>query len=152
MKKTLVIIILGLLVLTTGCVSIVNSDAPITSGSVFIAEIAPGLALPVARLIMGGDNSYTVEVTQVSDVAVFSGLQQEYVEYSSQSGRWRYFMIDNINRPNPYINLLPHPDSRLEIDGVYNLYIGNGSKEDILTGVEINIVGTGTNAKIEFLR
>lgn|GEM_PF-3251688 len=122
------------------------------SDGAYIAEIAPGEAFPVAKVVMGGDNSYIVEVTSESGSGfrIYSGLRREYAERVSQSGQWYFYTTYMYGYEGPYINTIPSAGRDVNLDGEYYLYVGNHSGE-LLTGVKVSVIESGSTAATEFL-
>jgi len=122
-----------------------------SSGSIYIAEIPPNTGFPIARLIMGGDNAYTVEVTHDSgNITMFSGLRQSYegIITMPTGGLWFYYWQ---NWQNPHVTTKSRFLDTVVSDGIYYLYVGSLYSEP-LTNVDITITATGSNVGIEFLR
>ena len=158
MKKSCLSAFIGFALILTSCVSVFNIDESgdvITSGSVYIAEIAPYEAFPIARIFAGDGIGYSLEVTAESGVRIFSALRIRYEE-SITRGQGGILVMTGETLPwSPIycadlLGAVRVPGHTLDGDGFYYLFVG--SNGDYLIGVNINIVGTGSSAKIELLR
>ena len=136
--------------------------------SITIPEIQRFEALPVARLVMGGDNVYTIVVTPENDIGggIFTGLRDYYVESTTLNGSWRHsFMNGSREAGTPYITTKPlnfyhHNPATSSTDieftpvlgseGIFYLYVASATH--LLTNVYVEILANGTSAEIEVLR
>jgi len=114
--------------------------------TIFVPEIAPGEGVPVARLIMDSNISYTITVTAEGgdESRIFTGLRDQYEQNAPLSGRqWSYLSLNQSREPGvPHVATKPFPDIPWELtalEGIYYLYIG--SSDSRLTGVEVNVAG-----------
>jgi LysM repeat protein len=125
------------------------------SENIYIREIASGEAIPVARLVLGENNIYTIVVTvdDGDDRWIFSGLRDYFTERTTQSGSWRYFSTNSSrDTDSPHFQQIPFANFPWDIEvteGVYYLYVG--SSNELLTGVHVEIIGRGTSAAIDVL-
>ena len=79
--KKLVLVLACFLFMVSGCVSINNNDELndiVISGNVLITEIAPNEGFPIARVAIGDDSSYIIEVTAEFGSTIFSGLREDF--------------------------------------------------------------------------
>jgi len=128
----------------------------ITSDKINISKITPNEALCIAKVVIDGNTSYVIELSEKSGGALFTALNQSDDVISSNGVTWLHMSMKESYGENPFSATIPFPLSNLIdeddllADGVYYLYVG--SMGDELTDINISIIGSGSNAEIELIK
>jgi|GEM_PF-2337541 len=114
--------------------------------SIFIDEILPGQARPVARLAMNSDSGYHVRITVEEGYGhrIFTGLKDYFVDYVTQSGMWFEFSIGHFFEAGGISLRVASPN----LNGLYYFYVGSGN--EWLRGVRVDIYRLGDGAAIYY--
>jgi len=119
---------------------------------IYLQEIAPDEAVPIARVWMGDGIVYEIEVEAQQGNRILVGLRPNVTNTITSHGQWYHMSVapDNprfttIPLLNPFFVTNP-----INLNGFYYLFVGNNSGDEMM-GVSVRVASINPQAQIELL-
>jgi len=117
---------------------------------VYIPEIAPSKAVPIARVWMGDGVRYDIEAEARQGYRILTALRPCYTD-TDINGLWFH---SSVSPDNPRLATIPvqfnNSNFANNLDGYYYLFVGNNSS-GLMSGVSVRITSMDSQARIELL-